>query len=103
MEITLQLNEVINILKSHFENTIKGENITVKIDGIDNIDDLKIKAITETRRILVNNSKLNAIKYIRLISGLSIPENKAIVDSIQQGAKDDLLISMFSIQNIKAI
>ena len=103
MKLSLSVDEATKILKLHFAEKLDLGLSQLEISIGNTNEELKRDCLKNCHDLLDALHKINAIKYIRAVSGLGLADSKALIDAMERGTSDDVLIEKFTIANVKEI
>ena len=98
MKLTLSIKEATRVLNNHFTDLLG--DVVVEID---NPDTEALKDIVLEKIRSLSGNKIQAIKYIRCVSGMGLKESKDVIDAIWAGASNSTAKEMFEVVNASEI
>ena len=87
MKITLTPKEAVGILERHFSSAlnINLSMVEIEVEGMSlDIEQKKI-VVDKAIHLLESGTKIDAVKYLRKVTGLGLKESKDIADCLDKG------------------
>ncbi len=100
MQILLSTKEATKIVSDYYSVRL-GQNYDELVVSIndDTTMALKLSVIGTIRHMLNNAQKIHAIKYLKVVSGMGLVDSKGIVDELEDGCLDAVVLTKFEIEN----
>jgi ribosomal protein L7/L12 len=103
MIIQVSTEEAQKILSQHFEDRLGNEHVHVEVGDAKQVMGLKYITLKKSRELLDSGNKINAIKYMRSVSGLGLAEAKSIIDRLKDTPDNIVLASEFNVEYIDEV